>query len=324
MGDQGWFQMYPPPRPRHPRPTCWPAPADAEFHTLDPHRRRPRRLPARAADPRRPRPAPAPDAAPRAPGRALPGLGDRHPDATGMPRMRLLDSYADQSKTGPSCPPPPISVTSCRAAPDWDYVAALREAWAGPFILKGVLGDRKWRQRAKAEGVDAVWVSNHAGRQFDGAPVEPRRPARDPRRHRPAAHLRQRHRGRPRPAADLRQRALDAKGPGSTWHRTCADRAGDLGADFVDAPDGTAGRRRRVGTMPGSVATSFREPANTGCRVRRICTIDQDDPRRLAVKEARPGAWCRRISMGQIGIYRGSRSKKCVSRVPHRPQSREM
>jgi L-lactate dehydrogenase (cytochrome) len=25
--------------------------------------------------------------------------------------------------------------------------------------------------RAEAEGVDAVWVSNHAGRQFDGAPA---------------------------------------------------------------------------------------------------------------------------------------------------------
>ena len=46
----------------------------------------------------------------------------------------------------------------------------LREAWQGPFIVKGVL----WPEdatRLEAEGVDAIWVSNHAGRQFDAAPA---------------------------------------------------------------------------------------------------------------------------------------------------------
>jgi L-lactate dehydrogenase (cytochrome) len=49
-------------------------------------------------------------------------------------------------------------------------VAALREAWEGPLILKGVL-EPDIASRAEAEGVDAIWVSNHAGRQFDGAPA---------------------------------------------------------------------------------------------------------------------------------------------------------
>jgi hypothetical protein len=48
-----------------------------------------------------------------------------------------------------------------RTAPDWDYVAGCARHWDGPFILKGVLEPRS--PRAEAEGVDAIWVSNHAG-----------------------------------------------------------------------------------------------------------------------------------------------------------------
>jgi L-lactate dehydrogenase (cytochrome) len=89
--------------------------------------------------------------------------------ASGMPRMRLMDSYADQEKLG-RLPSTAHVGYLLRAAPDWDYVAALREAWSGPFILKGVL-ESEVAARAEAEGVDAIWVSNHAGRQFDGAPA---------------------------------------------------------------------------------------------------------------------------------------------------------
>ncbi len=57
-----------------------------------------------------------------------------------------------------------------RASPDWDYVRALRDEWDGPLIIKGVL-DPKDAVRMKDEGADAVWVSNHGGRQFEGAPA---------------------------------------------------------------------------------------------------------------------------------------------------------
>jgi hypothetical protein len=86
-----------------------------------------------------------------------------------MPRMRLMDSYADQEKMG-RLPSTAHVGYLLRAAPDWDYVAALREGWDGSFILKGVM-EPEVAARAEAEGVDAVWVSNHAGRQFDGAPA---------------------------------------------------------------------------------------------------------------------------------------------------------
>ncbi|MBL8376400.1 MAG: alpha-hydroxy-acid oxidizing protein [Burkholderiales bacterium] len=53
-------------------------------------------------------------------------------------------------------------------AMNWDDVAALREAWRGPLLLKGVMHVHEAR-RALALGVDGVIVSNHGGRQLDGA-----------------------------------------------------------------------------------------------------------------------------------------------------------
>ncbi len=50
----------------------------------------------------------------------------------------------------------------------WQDVADLRKLWAGPLILKGVLHPDEAR-RAVAEGIDGVIVSNHGGRQLDGA-----------------------------------------------------------------------------------------------------------------------------------------------------------
>jgi L-lactate dehydrogenase (cytochrome) len=87
--------------------------------------------------------------------------------ATGMPRMRLMDSYADQAAKGPLPSTAHVGYL-LRAAPDWDYVRALRAAWQGPLVLKGVM-EPEVAAQAESEGVDAVWVSNHAGRQFDGA-----------------------------------------------------------------------------------------------------------------------------------------------------------
>lgn len=51
---------------------------------------------------------------------------------------------------------------------DWDKVAAIRDAWGGTMILKGIM-DPKDARRAADLGVDAIVVSNHGGRQLDGA-----------------------------------------------------------------------------------------------------------------------------------------------------------
>ena len=46
----------------------------------------------------------------------------------------------------------------------------LRDAWQGPLIVKGVMRAQD-ATTLENEGVDAIWVSNHAGRQFDAAPA---------------------------------------------------------------------------------------------------------------------------------------------------------
>lgn len=51
---------------------------------------------------------------------------------------------------------------------DWDKVARIRELWGGKLILKGI-NDPDDARRAADFGADAIIVSNHGGRQLDGA-----------------------------------------------------------------------------------------------------------------------------------------------------------
>jgi len=51
---------------------------------------------------------------------------------------------------------------------NWDTVARLKEKWGGKLILKGILDVEDARQAVNV-GCDAIVVSNHGGRQLDGA-----------------------------------------------------------------------------------------------------------------------------------------------------------
>ena len=51
----------------------------------------------------------------------------------------------------------------------WDDVAWIRERWPGKLIIKGILDPDDARQAVNA-GASAIVVSNHGGRQLDGAP----------------------------------------------------------------------------------------------------------------------------------------------------------
>lgn len=51
----------------------------------------------------------------------------------------------------------------------WDDVAWIKNRWGGKLVLKGIM-DPEDARRAVASGADALIVSNHGGRQLDGAP----------------------------------------------------------------------------------------------------------------------------------------------------------
>ncbi|MFC3127634.1 alpha-hydroxy-acid oxidizing protein [Pseudoroseomonas globiformis] len=50
----------------------------------------------------------------------------------------------------------------------WTHIARIRQQWSGRLIVKGILHGEDARRAAEA-GVDGVIVSNHGGRQLDGA-----------------------------------------------------------------------------------------------------------------------------------------------------------
>ena len=51
----------------------------------------------------------------------------------------------------------------------WPDIAWVKEQWGGKLILKGIM-DAEDARLAVASGADAIVVSNHGGRQLDGAP----------------------------------------------------------------------------------------------------------------------------------------------------------
>ena len=56
-----------------------------------------------------------------------------------------------------------------RGKVDWQFLQQLRERWMGKLIVKGVLAPQD-AVRIKEAGADAIYVSNHGGRQLDSAP----------------------------------------------------------------------------------------------------------------------------------------------------------
>jgi L-lactate dehydrogenase (cytochrome) len=62
------------------------------------------------------------------------------------------------------------TATQFDASITWKEIAWLRERWQGKLIVKGILDAEDARAACDA-GVDALIVSNHGGRQLDGAPA---------------------------------------------------------------------------------------------------------------------------------------------------------
>jgi (S)-mandelate dehydrogenase len=84
----------------------------------------------------------------------------------GRPGMANLEGYSFSSPSG-------VDIVTAvgremDAGMDWEYVKQLREQWPGKLLLKGVERPDD-AERAAAAGCDGVVVSNHGGRQLDGA-----------------------------------------------------------------------------------------------------------------------------------------------------------
>ena len=63
-----------------------------------------------------------------------------------------------------------INAALAESTPTWEDLVWIRKIWKGPIVIKGVLTADDAR-RAIDEGVAAISVSNHGGRQLDGLPA---------------------------------------------------------------------------------------------------------------------------------------------------------
>ena len=63
-----------------------------------------------------------------------------------------------------------INAALAESTPTWADLVWIRKIWKGPIVIKGVLTADDAR-RAIDEGVAAISVSNHGGRQLDGLPA---------------------------------------------------------------------------------------------------------------------------------------------------------
>ena len=94
------------------------------------------------------------------------GMAARLAGGAGLPRMAFPASYT--RARGPE------SFTHAgrliRGYPDDAYIVALRAEWDGPLVVKGVAEPADARRLIDL-GADAIWVSNHSGRQFEAGPA---------------------------------------------------------------------------------------------------------------------------------------------------------
>jgi len=165
VGNMGWFQLYPP-HQRELRKSLLDRARENGFHTL-----------VVTADV----PTPSRRERTKRAGMYMPPKmtlnflwqGITHPAWTiptlqnGIPKLRTIEAYAgfnDMMSVGA------FVQNQMRGNLSWEYCKELRDEWDGPIILKGILHPAD-AEKAVAIGLDGIGVSNHGGRQFDGAPA---------------------------------------------------------------------------------------------------------------------------------------------------------
>ncbi len=165
VGDMGWFQLYPPKDPDV-RQSLLQRAKDAGFHTL-----------LITADvPMASRRERTKRAGLSVPPKFTPKMlweGITHPMwsyytlLNGIPRLRTIEHYTNNNAmkfvSG-------FVGNRLGGTLDWDYCKALKDAWDGPVVLKGILHPED-AAKAIEIGLDGIGVSNHGARQFNGAPA---------------------------------------------------------------------------------------------------------------------------------------------------------
>lgn len=89
--------------------------------------------------------------------------------ASGVPRFQNLDVNAGGRITSPTL----TEFRTRRTELNWEDFAWLRRLWPGKLMIKGIMTVED-AQLAVQHGADGIFVSNHGGRQLDGAssPIE--------------------------------------------------------------------------------------------------------------------------------------------------------
>jgi L-lactate dehydrogenase (cytochrome) len=85
----------------------------------------------------------------------------------GRPQLPMLERYLSTKDTQKFLA---LVGAELNGTFDWQYFDDLRREWPGALLLKGVLHPEDARL-AVERGADGIVVSNHGGRQFDGAPA---------------------------------------------------------------------------------------------------------------------------------------------------------
>ena len=86
----------------------------------------------------------------------------------GIPAFGTMDQYSDGSWHGNAKSKAGFAGSQMQRYLDWDYLKEVRDLWSGPIILKGLMDINDAVQASKI--IDAIYISNHGGRQIDIAP----------------------------------------------------------------------------------------------------------------------------------------------------------
>ncbi len=165
VNNMGWFQLYPP-RNKELRKSLLKRAWDSGFRTLLVTADVP--IPSRRERTRRA----GLSAPPKITAKFI-WEGIIHPHWTiptlrrGFPKLRTVATYSEfksMKSVGE------FVAKELGGTLSWEYCKELRDDWKGNIIVKGLLHPEDANEAVKI-GMDGIVVSNHGGRQFDGAPT---------------------------------------------------------------------------------------------------------------------------------------------------------